>query len=312
MLFSFLVASPSWNLSTARFYMNLLTSPTIDLADACTLVGALMLSCRRWFDVNKFLTIVHVYCRAADNQLRQRALVAWCFSLAEQPMSLYGGCKAELTRLLEEEEVRNDVLELQMQVFLCMRTEEDNQLIQRDIMPTLLKNQNLQITRLGIVEKDDNNLQDILDPGAAERNMEELEKTIRKMENMQKAGTDVFFGGFRLMKRFSFFYTLSNWFVPFYMDHPDIADVVKEGYGLFHSADTLQPVDVDNILTAKAHHKRGIGSHLLQTILNLGKSPRHHTVVARGVIDMGIMIVGKKIKHLVEVDEVNLIVSFQN
>ena len=228
MLFSYLVASPSWNLSTARFYMSLLTSPTIDLADACTLVGALMLSCRRWFDVNKFLTIVHVYCQATDNQLRQRALVAWCFSLAEQPMSLYGGCKAELTRLLEEEEVRNDVLELQMQVFLCMRTEEDNQLIQRDIMPTLLKNQNLQITRFGIVEKDDDNLQDILDPGAAERNMEELEKTIRKMESMQKAGTDVFFGGFRLMKRFSFFYTLSNWFVPFSLDHPALQPVIKK------------------------------------------------------------------------------------
>lgn len=222
MLFDALVVSPQWSGGTARFFMSLIKSPTIDMADACMMVSALMLSCMRWFDISKFLTLVHVYCRVTDEQLRQRALVAWCFSMVADKMDIFPQYEDSIKELMKEEEVCQDLFELQMQVFFCIRTDEDNQLIQRDIIPTIMKNQKFRFTRNGIEETEDDPLQDILHPDEAEKGMEELEASIQKMTEMQRAGADVYFGGFSRMKRFSFFYTLANWFAPFNIEHPGL------------------------------------------------------------------------------------------
>ena len=54
---------------------------------------------------------------------------------------------------------------------------------------------------------------------------DELERTMQQMINMQKQGSDIYFGGFKQMKRYGFFYTLSNWFTPFYAQHPDLSTI---------------------------------------------------------------------------------------
>jgi hypothetical protein len=43
------------------------------------------------------------------------------------------------------------------------------------------------------------------------------------MVDMQKQGSDVYFGGFSQMKRFPFFNEISHWFTPFNVNHPGIA-----------------------------------------------------------------------------------------
>lgn len=73
-----------------------------------------------------------------------------------------------------------------------------------------------------IEEKEDSDIDDILHPDKEDQAMEELEKTIQRMQDMQKEGTDIYFGGFSQMKRFSFFYTMSNWLLPFSANHPDL------------------------------------------------------------------------------------------
>ena len=62
--------------------------------------------------------------------------------------------------------------------FFCMSAERDTDEITREIMPNLMKNKGFDITRHGIVEKEDDPMQDILDPDAAEHSMEELERSL--------------------------------------------------------------------------------------------------------------------------------------
>ena len=57
--------------------------------------------------------------------------------------------------------------------------------------------------------------------------MEELEASFQKISDMQKRGADIYFGGFSHMKRFSFFYTLCNWFMPFYTEHPQLQHLTQ-------------------------------------------------------------------------------------
>ena len=95
-------------------------------------------------------------------------------------------------------------------------------------MPDLLKNNGFRVTRNGIEEVEDHSLDDILHPDAEERRMEQVEESFQRMQEMQKQGSDIYFGGFSQMKRFSFFQEISNWYVPFYIDHPGIADVAEK------------------------------------------------------------------------------------
>ncbi|MCR5131115.1 MAG: tetratricopeptide repeat protein [Prevotella sp.] len=228
LLFEAILISPQWNKGDQEFYTNLMLSPTIDINDARLLASAIMLAAMVVPDFRKINTLCNVYEQATDDALRQRCLVGIAFSLPQSPDSLLADYRAIAERICSKEETRKELLELQMQVFFCMNTEKDNATIQRDIMPGLMKNQQFQITRFGIEEKESDHLEDILHPDAEDKAMEELERNINKMREMHKAGADVYFGGFSHMKRYSFFYTLSNWFTPFYQEHPALSNVSQQ------------------------------------------------------------------------------------
>jgi hypothetical protein len=87
----------------------------------------------------------------------------------------------------QDPKVVQDVLDLQKQLVYCINTRQDNEKIQQDIIPTLMKNQNFTISRDGIItEKEDHSLEDILNPNAEEERMEEMEESIQKMVEMQR------------------------------------------------------------------------------------------------------------------------------
>ncbi|MBR5656367.1 MAG: tetratricopeptide repeat protein [Prevotella sp.] len=227
-LFDLILVSPQWNEGLATSMSQLILSPTIDSIDARMMTCAIMLSAMNEFDVYKLTTLKDVYQQATDDYLKQRALVGFAFALPMGDYSLFEPFKQVVNDFCNNEDACRELLELQMQIFYCMNTDRDNAAIQRDIIPTIMKNNNFRVTRFGIEEKEDDPMQDILHPDADDKAMEELEKSISKMMEMQKAGSDIYFGGFSQMKRFSFFYTLSNWFIPFYLDHPGISQARRE------------------------------------------------------------------------------------
>lgn len=224
-LFNALLVSPQWNESTAEFAQELLLSPTIDAVDAQLLLSGVMLSVIQLFDIHQFQTLVQVYRQATDPHLRQRALVGTVLSLPENEGDIYPEIQQTINTLCQDEQTCRELLELQMQMFYCMNADADNEKLQKDIIPSLMKGSNISISRAGIVEKEEDEVDEMLNPGAADQAMEEMERNFNQMMNMQKAGSDIYFGGFSHMKRFAFFMTLSNWFVPFYEDHPGLRQV---------------------------------------------------------------------------------------
>jgi tetratricopeptide (TPR) repeat protein len=180
---------------------------------------------------------VNVYQQSTDETVRQRALVGWVLAVSDEILPvLYKEEVDKIHMMLEKKEVCEELTALQQQIYLCMNAEKDNQTIQKEILPGLLNNSNFKVTRNGIEEVEDDPMEDILHPDAEERRMEELEENYRRMQSMQKQGSDIYFGGFSQMKRFTFFKDAMNWFVPFYMEHPGIAEIVDQ----FHTNRFLQ------------------------------------------------------------------------
>lgn len=229
-LFCSIITSGSWSGHDKDFFENLILSPTIDTMDAQMLVSATTLSAMNNMDDNKFATLIEVYTKATDEKVRQKALIGWVFSLSagtrqEKKM------RPRVAEALKQAGTVSELADLQKQIIFCMNAEQDNDKIQRDIMPDLIKNNNLKITRFGIQEKEEDPMQDVFDPEASDKAMEKMEESFQKMMSMQKAGSDIYFGGFSQMKRFPFFYKATNWFCPFYIENPEISGTVDKMKG---------------------------------------------------------------------------------
>ena len=227
-VFDYLWTSQQWTDSTAAAMAELLVSPTVDTNDQQLMVSAVMLGAMNMFDVNKFRLLVEVYRRATDEHVRQRALVGWVLTLGGYRYRLFPEVGETVASLLADGKAVKELVELQIQLLYCLSAETDNNTIQKEIMPELLRHNRLNITPNGIEEKDEDSIEEIIHPEAAERDMEKVERSFRKMMDMQKAGADIYFGGFSQMKRFPFFGSVSNWFVPFYAEHPAVSEVFRQ------------------------------------------------------------------------------------
>lgn len=227
-LFSYLFTSDQWTDSQAASMEEMLLSPTIDSNDQQLMVSGIMLSLLEHFDMGKFRTLIHVYERAQDEQVRQRAFVGWVLAM-DSPIaaSVYPEQITLVEKLVEQEQCCRELVELQQQLIMTMNAEEDQKTIQREIMPDLMDGQHLRMTRNGIEETEDDPMQDILNPDESERKMAQVEESYQRMMAMQKQGSDIYFGGFSQMKRFAFFNELSNWFVPYSIHHPEVTESLK-------------------------------------------------------------------------------------
>lgn len=227
-LFAHLLFAPLWSHEFAMGMACLIVSPTTDTHDAQLLASAIMLGAMLSGDTERLLSLLHVYRQAREPRVKQRALVGWVLAMQSQGMHIFRHVEEQIEDLIADEHTRQQLLELQIQLIYCRNAKRDNEHLQKDIMPNLIRNQNLEVTGFDIREKDESTLDDILHPDATDRKMEEMEQSIRKMMDMRDQGVDIYFGGFSKMKRFGFFYTLSNWFAPFYPEHPQLQHITRD------------------------------------------------------------------------------------
>lgn len=226
-LFSTIIISLQWNDDERDFYEKLLLAPTIDVIDQQIIIAAVMMSGMNQFDVNKFKLLVNIYSKATEEGVRQRALVGWVLMLSEEGF-IYNEYKKIIEDLCCNKNIAKTLYELQIQFLLSKDAKKDNAAIERDIMPDIIKAQNLQSDRIGINLENKISEDDIFNAHAEEEMMEKMEDKINKMGEMFRNGSDVYFGGFRQMKSFPIFRSIVTWFSPFYAEHPGLRQVCEK------------------------------------------------------------------------------------
>ena len=236
-LFEYVLTSRQWSDSVGSQFTEMLTSPTIDSIDQQLLIASITLSLLNQFDMAKFRLLTEVYRQSQDEAVRQRALVGWTLSISDAYAPVYPEQHELIASLLQSEEVCQELTELQIQLIYCLNEEKDSQTIQKEIMPDLLRNSSKMMAQ-EMGESEDERLEEVLHPEVSEQRMEHLESSMRRMMDMQKQGVDVFYHGFSQIKRYPFFYDISNWLVPFYLQHPDIAQFMGK-QGQYHYLDKV-------------------------------------------------------------------------
>ncbi len=206
-----------------------LLSGETEMADVRLVLSALMLSQQMVFDARKFALFVDIYCQHGDRDVRQLALIALVFG-RPMPMeeALFGKELDDcFTRLAANEDIRIDLVETQLQLLLCADTKDTQQTINDEIIP-VLRGSAMSID-FTTDKSEEQLLDELLHPDAEESAIEKIENSLERMRELRDAGADVFFAGFSQTKRYSFFYTLMNWFLPFDIDHPLVAQLSTGG-----------------------------------------------------------------------------------
>lgn len=222
-LCAYLITRDLWSDGFASAMEDILLSPTVDTIDQQLIVSCITLSSINMFDMAKFRVLVHLYQQSTDEDVRQRALVGWVFSLNYELGKAFYQEEVDLIKqLVEDEQCQQELVQMQKQMIFCLNAEKDNQTIQKEIIPDLLRHQGYEMTPNGLIQKEEDPLQDILNGDEQEKREEQIEAQINRMNDMISQGVDIYYSGFTYLKSYPFFQELTNWFVPFYENHPGI------------------------------------------------------------------------------------------
>ena len=223
--------SAIWGDGQVSAMEEILLSPTIDVNDQLMIISAISLSLQNAFDINKFKVLTTLYQQSSDNHVRQRALVGWVLAVDSSEAEIFPEVVEIVNTICQDDLNCKELTELQMQLYYCIDTDNDQKTIHDEIMPDLVNGSRIQMSQGGEFDMDEDSLEDILHPEALERDMEKMEKSMKRMADMQKQGADIYYSGFRQMKRFPFFQDISNWFAPFMPNHPAIAHSWEKAKG---------------------------------------------------------------------------------
>ena len=207
----------------------LLLTPTIDNIDQRMIISALTINGLMVFDPLKLRLLVNVYRKSDDIPVRQYALVGLALTLPGEPFYADDSSVKIMKDLLDNDATaREELAQLQIQLAYSESAAEDSRKFQETVMPDLMKASNMRFTDKGVEMQDDDPMDDILGRSDTEKQMEEIEARMRSYIDKRSQGMDLFFQGFKNMKRYPFFNDISNWLVPFYHEHPDIAHAMRQ------------------------------------------------------------------------------------
>jgi tetratricopeptide (TPR) repeat protein len=212
------------------------------------IVSAIVLSLQRYFDQQKFSLLFDIY-NLQNVELKQRALVGLTVSLYryDSRMEFYPALTGRLKILNEDPGFIQNLERVIIQFIRSRETEKIQQKIRDEIIPEMIK--------ISPTLKDKINLEGLMGEGLDDDKNPEWQNIFKdspglmdKMEEfseLQMEGADVFMGSFAMLKMYPFFSEFTNWFVPFFIDNPQIAHLVDspdETYRWFMDALSSAPI----------------------------------------------------------------------
>lgn len=224
-LFADLWTQGTWNATTATEADGILLSPTITVADQCTVVSAVTLSLLRMFDPLKMLFLCDAYYHP-QTAVSMRALVGiviMCYCWGKR-MNWYSEVQSRLSLLTEDSIFSDQVCEVALQFTRSIDTEKIDRKMREEIIPELMRNPKLR--QMPGITKEDTTSDDINPDWEQWMHESGLEESMREITEWQMEGADVNMSTFAQLKRYPFFYTIMNWFRPFDTWQADILDIM--------------------------------------------------------------------------------------
>src|ERR1035437_1973059 len=207
----------SYDTDEKNFFVKELATDYPGVLEKSLLVSALTLNLWRTFDEAKLMMLLDC-CQIAEQKVKQRALVGLCFILAKYNFFLiyFPAIRNRLVLLADDNHIVENFQNIIIQIISTAETEKISKKMKEEILPEMLK--------ISPLLKDKMNTDNLLNAEEwAEENPaweEMLEKSgvsdkLKELSELQMQGADVYMSTFSMLKSFSFFSEISNWFLPF-------------------------------------------------------------------------------------------------
>ena len=178
-----------------------------------------------YFDESKFLLLIE-FIENNEPNIRQRALTGLILALLayDKRIVCYPDLHNRLYALSLDESIAPEVELVLFQLLMARETERINREFEEEVLPEMKKMMPRIEDKLQLGDKAEDDDMEGRNPdwkGMVDEVPGLFEK-IEKFSKLQIEGGDVFMSTFQLLKRFDFFNYMSNWFMPFHRDHPEI------------------------------------------------------------------------------------------
>ncbi len=228
-IFYRLWTSCGWKSSDCEEVFSIITDRTLRLTDRATLVSAITLGLLKCFEPQKAILL----CRIAQEEetlTAVRALVGLIIVLMyyESRIECYPELLYALQSLNDCETITQRIRTIQIQLLRCRETQKIDRKMREEIIPAMMKNPHLNSGKLG--------MEVIKEIDEEEQNPEwkdwikndEIKEKLDEMAKWQIEGADVYMSTFSQLKRFPFFEEMCNWFRPFDLEVPEVAEIIPK------------------------------------------------------------------------------------
>lgn len=227
MVFSYVLTMPQWNLAIQRKFEQYIHR--LDWVTGSLVVTAITISTLQVFDIRKLCALFEIYQSSKDRDIKERAFVGAMLCLNEKE---YMWCDLQASLVKEycsDQDSLARILDFQKQIIFLLDTEKDKKEARSELDLTDFIKKNPKFKKLKEMGESDNDFMDnLLSPEEEEEIFQRLQRTWKVQDEMEKAGTDIYFKGFSLMKNFGFFHSMVNWLTPFYSQNPVLLPLVNE------------------------------------------------------------------------------------
>jgi len=206
-------------------------SEQIEWHEKSLIVSALNLSLLHYFDQQKMLILLE-FIEHHEPQVYQRALTGLILGLIvyNNRLAFYPSILDGIRKLASDETIIPEIELVLMQLLMAQETDKITREFEEEVLPEMKKMMPKIEDKLQLNDLTEDEELEGKNPGWKEmiEDVPGLFQKIEKFSKMQMEGGDVFMSTFKLLKRFDFFNSMSNWFVPFHRDHPDIKGSFSE------------------------------------------------------------------------------------
>jgi len=231
--------SDRWTESDGARYNQILVSGFLEKG-ICLVVSAVTLSLFRRFDEVKCLWLIDA-AKSTEEGIRQRALVGLLliFYIYRSRLSNYPEVSHRFASLTEQKGITTDCRNIVLHFIRSRETEKISRRLTDEILPEMMKISPALRKKMNLEDWQHDHNDEEKNPDWQEIfEQSGLTDKLQELSELQMEGSDVFLTTFSGLKSFPFFYNISNWFLPFALDHSAFIDMFpneKGDVGMFGS-----------------------------------------------------------------------------
>lgn len=228
-IFSVFWLKTNFTHSERELFKMLVSEQYVGKSEKMLAVTALTLNIWRMFDEDKIQMLIDC-CNNSDVEIKQRGLVGLCFILARfnRFIPYFPQIRNRVLILANDTATATNFKNIIVQIIATLDTEKITKRLRDEILPEIMKlspqiKEKFEADNLLKSEEwEESNpeWQELLEQSGVKEKIEELNE-------LQLEGADVYMGTFAMLKSFSFFSEISNWFLPFDANHTAIKSLFE-------------------------------------------------------------------------------------